>query len=203
MNELIRLHEENNHTTDKWGVTEITHTYLAVYGEIFARLKDKNNKILEIGISVGDSLNLWAEYFTKSIIYGLDHDLPQVKGVTLHDNIRVIGVRDAYLSETVNLLRDIGKFSVIIDDGSHWLYHQKYVIDNYCDLLTDDGILVIEDVSCNVDAETGVRYIDMLVNWFPDNLKKYVYLEDRRKVNNNMADSLVICDKYEKSRNNM
>lgn len=204
MNKLIRLHKENNHTTDKWGETEITHTYLAVYGEIFARLKDENNKILEIGIGMGDSLNLWAEYFTQSIIYGIDHDLPQIRNVSLYDNIRVIGVRDAYIAETVNLLRDIGKFNIIIDDGSHWLFHQKYVIDNYCSLLTDDGILVIEDVSCDVDAETKMRYVDMLVAWFPEDLREHVYLEDRRRVNNNMADSLVIYDKYgKKGRNNM
>jgi len=202
MNELIRLHTENNHITDKWGTTVDKHTYLDRYGEIFERIKDRKNKILEIGVKEGDSLNLWAEYFTQSIIYGIDQDYPQEGNLPLHNTVRII-TGDAYTTEMVDLLKGIGKFDIIIDDGSHYLFHQKYVIDYYCDLLTDDGILIIEDVNCNIDEETKKRYIDMLVDWFPEDLKKYVYLDDRRQVNKNMADSLVILDKYEKSRDSM
>ena len=196
MNELIRLHVENNHTTDKWGTTVDKHTYLEKYGEIFERIKDRKNKILEIGIYKGDSLNLWAEYFTQSFIYGIDQHYPQEGSVKLYDNVWVIN-GDAYTQKMLDILGAIGKFDVIIDDGSHYLFHQKFVIDHYCNLLTDDGILIIEDVNCNVDDETQKRYIDMLVDWFPENLKKYVYPDDRRQVNKNMADSLVILDKHE------
>jgi len=194
MNELIQLYTENNHTTDKWGLTKVTHTYLQTYGKIFRRLKDRNNRILEIGIYKGDSLNLWAEYFTKSVIYGIDHDYPQEGMVEHHSRVRVIE-GDAYTPEMVTFLKGMDKFDIIIDDGSHYLFHQKFVIDFYCDLLADDGILVIEDVNCNVDPEAKIRYADMLIEWFPQGLKKYAYIDDRRKINKNMADTLVICDK--------
>jgi len=202
MNELIQLHIDNKHTTDKWGATIDKHSYLETYGRIFERIKDRKNKILEIGIYKGDSLNLWAEYFTQSLIYGIDQDYPQEGNLELHDAVSVI-IGDAYTSKMVELLNEEGKFDVIIDDGSHYLYHQKFVIDYYCDLLTEDGILIIEDVNCNFNAEFNSRYIDMLVEWFPEDLKKYVYIDDRRAKNNNMADNLIICDKYEKGRNSM
>jgi len=202
MNELIQLHIDNKHTTDKWGTTIDKHSYLETYGRIFERIKDRKNKILEIGIYKGDSLNLWAEYFTQSLIYGIDQDYPQEGNLELHDAVSVI-IGDAYTSKMVELLNEEGKFDVIIDDGSHYLYHQKFVIDYYCDLLTEDGILIIEDVNCNFNAEFNSRYIDMLVEWFPEDLKKYVYIDDRRAKNNNMADNLIICDKYEKGRNSM
>ena len=202
MNELIQLHIDNKHTTDKWGATIDKHSYLETYGRIFERIKDRKNKILEIGIYKGDSLNLWAEYFTQSLIYGIDQDYPQEGNLELHDAVSVI-IGDAYTSKMVELLNEEGKFDVIIDDGSHYLYHQKFVIDYYCDLLTEDGILIIEDVNCDFNAEFNSRYIDMLVEWFPEDLKKYVYIDDRRAKNNNMADNLIICDKYEKGRNSM
>ena len=202
MNELIRLHIENKHITDKWGTTPDKHTYLEKYGEIFERLKDRSNKILEIGIKEGDSLNLWAEYFTQSVIYGIDQDYPQEGNLPLHSTVRVI-IGDAYTPEMMTLLKDIGKFDIIIDDGSHWLYHQKFVIDYYLDLLTNDGILVIEDCNCNLDPIDGVRYVDMLINWFPEEIRDKVYIDSRIMINDNMANTLIIYDKYEKSRDSM
>ena len=202
MNELIQLYLNNKHTTDKWGTTVDKHTYLQTYGEIFERMKERNNRILEIGVYKGDSLNLWAEYFMQSVIYGIEHDYPQEGMVGLNKRVRIIE-GNAYTPEMVTLLESIGKFDVIIDDGSHWLYHQKFVIDFYCDLLTDDGILIIEDVNSNVDVETRVRYSDMLINWFPEEVRKFAYIDDRRAINNNMADTLVIYNKHEKGRDSM
>ena len=145
---------------------------------------------------------MWAEYFTNSTIYGIDNHTAQID-ILLHNNVKVIGDIDAYSDWAVRVLGALGKFNVIIDDGSHYLFHQKYVIDHYCDLLTDDGILIIEDVACHVLEESGMRCIDMLMTYFPDDLKPYAYYDDRRQVNNNMADSLVILDKNEKRRIDM
>ena len=202
MNALIQLYIDNKHTSDKWGTTIDKHTYLQTYGEIFERMQERNNRILEIGVYRGDSLNLWAEYFTQSVIYGIEHDYPQEGMVELNKRVRIIE-GNAYTPEMVTLLKDIGKFDVIIDDGSHYLFHQKFVIDFYSDLLTDDGILIIEDVNSNVDPDEQTRYSDMLINWFPEEAKKFTYIDDRRAINNNMADTLVIYDKYEKGRDSM
>ena len=194
MLELIKLYEENNHDSDKWGDNSDTHSYLTVYDKIFSRLKNDKNKILEIGVYKGDSLNLWSEYFINSEIYGVDCKISQID-VNLHENIKVIEVPDAYSIETTKLLTDIGKFNVIIDDGSHRVEQQRYVIENYCNLLTDNGILIIEDTVCWIDNKFKIDNVNMLMGCFSDSLKKFSYYDDRRLVKNNSHDFLIICDK--------
>lgn len=194
MFELVELYEKNNHNSDKWGIDGNTHSYLTVYDKIFNRLKNNNNKILEIGVYKGDSLNLWAEYFINSEIYGVDCLLNQIN-VDLHDNINVIEIPDAYSVEAIKILNNIGRFNVIIDDGSHRVEHQKYVIENYCDLLTENGILIIEDTVCWVENDFKIDNVERLMNCFPEGLKQYSYYDDRRHVKDNDHDFLIIYDK--------
>ena len=190
MSELVALYKKHKHTTDKHG----THSYLPVYDKLFKRLKDNKNRILEIGIYRGDSLNLWAEYFTNSIIFGVDNNIAQAYS-NLNSRVHTIRVNNAYNDFTLNLLKNIGKFDIIIDDGSHNVKDQKFVISNYCDLLTDDGILIIEDVQIALEGRYSVNDINNLLNCFPNGLKKYVYYDDRRNIANTVNDILIICDK--------
>lgn len=188
---LVSLYKDNNHTTDKHG----SHTYLEVYDKLFLRLKDRENRILEVGVYQGDSLNLWAEYFTNSKIYGIDIDAFQVC-IKLHKNVKVIR-ENAYRLSMVEKLMKANKFDVIIDDGSHIVNHQKFVIRNYCGALTDDGMLIIEDITIGNANDCCVPDIKELIKCFPKELKKYVYYVDMRRpdLGNNF---LLICDKGRK-----
>ena len=56
-----------NHKTDKY-----EHGYTTVYENYFESLRDKNLRILEIGIADGKSLLTWSEYFKNSTIIGID-----------------------------------------------------------------------------------------------------------------------------------
>ena len=53
--------------TDKY-----THGYTKIYEKYFDSFRDKKLKILEIGIADGKSLLTWSDYFTNSIIVGID-----------------------------------------------------------------------------------------------------------------------------------
>jgi SAM-dependent methyltransferase len=187
---LIELYKQNNHVTDKWGIGN--HPYLSVYDKLFERFKDKENNILEIGIYRGDSLNLWAEYFINSNIYGIDPDTFQID-IDLHPNV-VVFTADAYNQEMLERLRKLGKFAIIIDDGSHMKHHQKFVIQNYCDLLTDDGILIIEDAVYGVKDSYKNNITDM-IDLFSEEYKKFVTFADMRH-SGNMNSYLIICNKY-------
>jgi len=191
MSTLVDLYEKNKHTTDKHGA----HTYLEVYDEIFHRLKEGENRILEVGVYQGDSLNLWAEYFTNSKIYGIDQDTSQIC-IELHENVKVVKA-SAYNPRMLNKLKRSDKFNIIIDDGSHMVVHQKFVIRNYCSALTDDGILVIEDITIGNANSCCIPDIQELIDCFPEELRKYVYYIDMRRENleNNL---LLICDKGRK-----
>ena len=54
--------------TDK---SDNLHNYAEKYEKYFSAYKDKELKILEIGIFNGFSLKTWEEYFVKSKIYFL------------------------------------------------------------------------------------------------------------------------------------
>src|SRR5882762_3410482 len=63
------------HGTDKWG----QHFYTPVYHSLFAHLRDKPIRLLEIGVGGynfpkvgGASLSMWADYFPQGHILGID-----------------------------------------------------------------------------------------------------------------------------------
>jgi len=95
---------------------------------------------------------------------------------------------DAYSNEFVsNELKNI-KFDFILDDGPHTLESMKKCINLYLNLLTSDGILIIEDVqSCD--------WLDILKNEVPDNLKKYIKYYDLRKNKNRYDDIVFVVNK--------
>lgn len=62
----------------------------------------------------------------------------------------------------------------MLDDGPHTLQSQKDFIKLYSHLLSDNGILIIEDVQY-------IKWIDELKNITPENLKQYIKIYDLRK----------------------
>ena len=55
------------------GDKDTAHSYISNYYEKkFERLKNEKLKILEIGVSAGLSMEMWAEYFPYSEIYGVE-----------------------------------------------------------------------------------------------------------------------------------
>jgi hypothetical protein len=69
----------------------------------------------------------------------------------------------------------------------------KIFINLYCQVLNDDGILIIEDVRT-------WEWISILSNEVPDNLKKYIETYDLRN-NKNRSDDIVFV--INKSNNNL
>lgn len=51
------------------------HDYIPLYDKFLAPYRNKNVKIVEIGIKKGGSMKMWREYFSQeSMIYGIDID---------------------------------------------------------------------------------------------------------------------------------
>ena len=78
--------------------------YIDVYEKYFENLKDKELKILEIGIDKGPSLKVWSDYFKNSKIIGLD-----IKPVKLDiKNVELSKIETRYDKDTLSA---IDKFS--------------------------------------------------------------------------------------------
>jgi hypothetical protein len=156
--------------------------YFEVYERYLAPLKDRTPSILEIGVQHGGSLLLWDNYFEgKATIYGMDI-LPECKKFE-GGNIRIfIGDQsdEAFLADVV---RQIGKVDIIIDDGSHIPAHQIASFEAlFYQALAEDGVYICED--CHTSywpryggglrrsgtfIEYAKRLCDQLNAWVADN----------------------------------
>jgi hypothetical protein len=151
--------------------------------------------ILEIGIGPkgtfnGGSIKLWSKFFKNATIYALDiiniQDVwSEIKNI---DNIKLYTSTDAYNANFFNNnLKDI-KFDILIDDGPHTLESMIKFVTMYSQLLTDDGILIVEDI----------QFYDWIVELTavtPIELKKYIEVYDIRHVKNRYDDILFVINK--------
>jgi tRNA G46 methylase TrmB len=102
-----------------YGTDKYEHGYTEIYSRYFDSIRHKKLRILEIGIGGGEnikyggnSLKMWAKYFPKSDILGID-----LYDKSLLDYRRIKTYQgnqtdEEFLSQFTNL-------DIIIDDGSH------------------------------------------------------------------------------------
>ena len=193
MTTLVELIESVSSYTDKNDV----HSYLDTYEDLFVSKKNTAKNILEIGIGNfreknGGSIELWNAYFTNAKIYGLDIITPDrvIDKLFHNDNIVIYTEVDAYNEEFfVNTFLNTNiKFDVVLDDGPHSLDSMIQFIKLYSQVMTDDGILIIEDVQ-------DVNWMNILANAVPDHLKQYIELYDLRANKNRYDDLLFVINK--------
>jgi hypothetical protein len=80
------------------------------------------------------------------------------------------------------------KFDFMLDDGPHTIESMIQFIRLYSHLLTEDGILIIEDVQ-------EIFWLDILRNYVPDELKQYVKTYDLRENKGRYDDIVFTIDK--------
>jgi hypothetical protein len=155
--------------TDK----SFAHQYIHVYEALFEPIRNTVTNVLELGIWGGESLRMWRDYFSNAQVYGMDI-FDNCNGMALEDRITAV-FTDAYTKEAVKHIAI--RFDVIVDDGPHTLESQCFAVANYSHLLTDNGILVVEDIP-------HPEWIPAIAASVPEHLKMYSYAIDRRWVPN-------------------
>lgn len=183
----------DNSLTDK----NTSHSYMGLYDTLLKNKKETAVNVLEVGIGDfgqknGGSIKLWRDYFTKATIYGLDIlSSDRVIDELLTDNRVVLYTStDAYNVDffTTHFLNKNIKCDFMLDDGPHTLESMKKFIQLYSQLMTDDGILIIEDVQ-------SMEWIDVLRNEVPEDLKKFIKVYDLRSNRNRYDDIVFTIDK--------
>jgi hypothetical protein len=183
----------DNAETDK----NTDHSYLELYEKLLSPKKDTAKNILEIGIGDyrvknGGSIKLWKDYFTNAQIYALDiipkhrvlDELVNDKRVVLFTNTNAYN--ENFFNE--NILKKNLKFDFMLDDGPHALESMKTFIRLYSKVMTDDGILIIEDVQ-------SIDWLPILYREVPQHLKHFVKTYDLRKNKNRYDDIVFTIDK--------
>lgn len=119
-------------------------SYFKFYDKYFQKFRNKNIKVLEIGIYKGGSLQMWQDYFGKdALIVGMDIN-PECAAYS-GEKIEVIIGDQSNKNDLAKLTEKYGKFDIIIDDGSHVNEHQIASFEYLFDYLNDDGVYLVED----------------------------------------------------------
>ena len=137
MSELLRLAQSKN--TDKG---TLHRAYIPVYEALFAPLRNGIDPVLEVGVQYGGSIELWHDYFPAARIYGID--IAPARPLVGKRSVYLEG--DAYTEDAVRFAARFGPYAVLIDDGPHSAESQRFFIEHYSQLLTADGVLIVEDV---------------------------------------------------------
>ena len=134
----------------KYGTDKAPLGYIPCYAQHFASLRDKDVRLLEIGVggyrdpkAGGESLRMWKAYFEKGRIYGIDS-----VDKTAIDEARIKTFRgdqrDA--SFLARVAAEIGPIDIVVDDGSHVCGDVIACFESLFPALADGGIYVIEDL---------------------------------------------------------
>jgi SAM-dependent methyltransferase len=125
-------------------ITKWTH-YFWVYEKHFAHLRDKEFKMLEIGVLNGGSLEMWRNYFPKAKIVGIDIN-PDCRNHEQTDKNIFVRIGDQSNEKFLqDLIDEFGEFDLILDDGSHHVDHVNRTFQYLYPKLKDGGIYFIED----------------------------------------------------------
>lgn len=144
MKELTQI--ANEFYTDKGTTTGECHSFTEFYDEYFKQYIGKPINILEIGVWNGGSLKMYETYFNGNCkIYGLDIE---DKSHLDNKNIKTFVVDQGSRIDLQAFKETIGdtKFDIILDDGSHIPQHQQLTLYYFSDLLTENGIYILEDL---------------------------------------------------------
>lgn len=131
------------------------HDYMHVYE---AKLKDKSIKrLLELGVSHGKSLAMWAEIFPKALIVGVDN-IPECR---LHQRVNIdvviADITDPAKMAAVSQL--YGPFDVVIDDATHHPEPVAIAFEELYPRLSPGGIYIIEDL--NIKDPNVRQFVDI------------------------------------------
>uniref|UniRef100_A0A6C0LLQ1 Methyltransferase n=1 Tax=viral metagenome TaxID=1070528 RepID=A0A6C0LLQ1_9ZZZZ len=183
----------DNSRTDKNNV----HSYLPLYEQLLSRMKMTAKNVLEVGIGYakchnGGSIKLWADYFENATVYAADIiDYDEVyDGIKNNQRINIFASSDAYdpqFVENTFIVPDV-KFDMVLDDGPHTLESMKAFIQLYSPLLTENGILIIEDVQMTA-------WFEELKSVVSPDLLSYVTTYDLRYIKNRYDDLVFVIDK--------
>lgn len=188
----------DNLRTDK----NTTHSYLDLYEKLLFTKKCTAKNILEIGIGHGEydgicitnggSIKLWHDYFLNANIYALDIvSIDNVwDGIKNNNRINLITSVDAYDTDffTQTFLNKNIKFDILLDDGPHTLESMIQFIKLYVNVMSEDGILIIEDVE-------SIDWIQSLTEVVPEYLQKYIKSYDLRNIKNRYDDIVFVINK--------
>ena len=140
MNDLYSFFAQHRNTKvmHKWD------HYFEVYERFLSPLRRTNPVVVEIGVQLGGSVEMWREYFGPATrLYGIDINPDAKQQEDVVTKVFVGDQRDqAFLRSVV---QEIGTPDVVIDDGGHTANQQITAFETLYPALSENGLYFIED----------------------------------------------------------
>lgn len=141
-----------SYNTDK-GVQH--NEFTRFYDEVFAPYRHEPLRLLEIGVALGGSLMLWAEYF--------DHPSARIVGIDKNPIRRNFSGRVEVICEDVLRWDPSGReFDIVVDDGSHRYVEVLAAFGKLWPRVRGGGLYVVEDIHM-MSREHQIGFLDGLV----------------------------------------
>lgn len=154
---------------DKYGADKsptINHQYTPFYYELFKDKRNEFKKIVEVGVGndrifkyiphyqIGASLRMWRDFFPNAMVYGADIEKTSM---FKDDRIETILIDERKKEDIMRMLEITGTdIDLFIDDGSHHIDDQWFLLETVMPLLNKGVIYIIED--CGRNNRTCRRY---------------------------------------------
>ncbi len=135
---LLKFIEQKKYNTDKLDLGYI-HEF---YDQLLSKRKNNAKKLLEIGMSGGESILLWRDFFQSAEIHAVDINVcnklnNQSRIKTFYGNAYSKDIFDNFEKNT---------YDIVIDDGPHTYETMCYFIDHYINLINEQGVAILEDI---------------------------------------------------------
>jgi demethylmacrocin O-methyltransferase len=132
--------------TDKWN----GHSYAEHYQRHLSHLRLRSFVLMEIGVGGygndglgAESLRMWKQFFPRAQVVGLDLVDKRHKE---EPRIRIFQGDQSDPDLLRRIVAEVGRPTVVVDDGSHVPAHVRASFATLFPLLTSDGVYCIEDL---------------------------------------------------------
>ena len=140
MNDLYSFYAQhrNSRVMHKW------EHYFDIYDHFLSPIRSSNPVIVEIGVQLGGSCEMWRDYFGPAThIYGIDINPEARQQEDIVTRVFIGDQQDrAFLR---GVLREIGTPDVVIDDGGHSANQQISAFEELYPALSERGLYFVED----------------------------------------------------------
>ena len=119
--------------------------YLPIYDQLLGPYIGTRVRMLEIGVSLGGSLDMWRKLLgPDAILFGIDINPACAKFDGKSASVRIGSQTDPLFLRRV--VEEMGGVDIVLDDGSHIASHQRTSYEALFPLLSDGGAYIIEDM---------------------------------------------------------
>jgi hypothetical protein len=145
MNDLYSFYAQhrNSRVMHKW------EHYFDIYDRFLSPMRSSNPVILEIGVQLGGSCEMWRDYFGPAAhIFGIDINPEARQQEDIVTQVFIGDQQDRGFLRAV--LRETGTPDVVIDDGGHSANQQITAFEELYPALSERGLYFVEDTHTSV-----------------------------------------------------